>query len=95
MAKTPIGDIVAGYDVMRNPVFRILITEGPFGLALEAGKRGYRLKDDYADKCHLCQEARTALLGQYPDILTPAALYRDPPPPSLAIPRASRRHPTP
>ena len=47
-----------------------------FGLAREAQAYGYVLKTDYADKCHLCQEAREYLRGKYPDYLVPEQHYR-------------------
>jgi hypothetical protein len=49
---------------------------GPLGLAREAQAFGYVLKADYADKCHLCQEARQVLLSKYPAYLVPEQHYR-------------------
>ncbi|HOI55169.1 MAG TPA: radical SAM protein [Phycisphaerae bacterium] len=64
----------------RGPMWRILVSEGPWGLRSLAARKGY--KDDpggYADKCHLCLSARRFLLetGAYADELGPPELYRE------------------
>ena len=74
--KTPIAEILDNYDASRHPIFSILIESGPLGLAYEAEAFGYVLKTDYADKCHLCQEAREYLREKYPDYLVPEQHYR-------------------
>ena len=67
----PVLDIIRSYDADQHPIFSTLIKSGPFGLATMAAKFGYTIKDDYADKCHLCQEAREALEDVYPEYITP------------------------
>lgn len=62
-------DFIKGYDVNKHPIFKTLITSGPFGLAKEAEKLGYTIKEDYADKCHLCYEVRQVLKDKYPQYL--------------------------
>ena len=70
-----IPDMIGNYDALRNPVFSILLKTGPIGLAKEAEKYGYKIKSDYADKCHLCHEARQVLKNIYLDILQPNDHY--------------------
>ena len=74
--QTPVAEILANYDASRHPIFSTLLESGPLGLAREAGEYGYVLKTDYADKCHLCQEAREYLRGKYPETLVPEQHYR-------------------
>jgi hypothetical protein len=74
--QTPVEEVLATYDATRHPIFSTLLTSGPLGLAREAQVFGYVLKADYADRCHLCQEARQFLLHKYPDYLVPEQHYR-------------------
>jgi hypothetical protein len=67
--------LLDGYDPRRHPILGILLTEGPYGLARMAAKRGYEIREDYADKCHLCQEAREVLRPAFPRELTPLQHY--------------------
>lgn len=73
--KKSLVSIIEDYDARKNPVFAALMTGGPLALAIEAQKYGYCLKKNYADKCHLCQESREALLTRYPEILMPMQHY--------------------
>jgi hypothetical protein len=74
--RTPVAEILANYDATRHPIFSTLLETGPLGLAQEAEAYGYVIKADYADRCHLCQEAREFLRGKYPEYLVPAQHYR-------------------
>ena len=74
--QTPVSTVLATYDAARHPIFSTLLESGPLGLAREAEAFGYVLKADYADKCHLCQEARQVLLSKYPTYLVPEQHYR-------------------
>jgi hypothetical protein len=72
-----VESIEKGHDVRVHPILGRLVTDGPLALAREAEARGlYRLRTDYADRCHLCQEAREALQACYPDLLTPDQHYQ-------------------
>jgi hypothetical protein len=71
----PVEAILASYDARTHPVFATLLESGPLGLAREAEDLGYVLRTDYADRCHLCQEAREVLRARYPEILVPAQHY--------------------
>jgi len=74
--QTSVRTVLATYDATRHPIFSTLLKSGPLGLAREAQALGYALKADYADKCHLCQEARQVLLSKYPTYLMPEQHYR-------------------
>ncbi|MCL5996200.1 MAG: radical SAM protein [Chloroflexi bacterium] len=75
VATDSVQHILETFDAERHPILSTLITTGPLGLAREAQAQGYTLKRDYADKCHLCQEAREALRGKYPQYLVPEQQY--------------------
>jgi hypothetical protein len=70
-----VEQIVRSFDAEKHPVLSTLIQSGPFGLAQEALEFGYTLRADYADKCHLCQDARERLVPKYPQYLVPAHHY--------------------
>lgn len=72
-----IEELVRTFDADRHPVLSTLIRLGPLGLAREAAACGYVLKPAYADKCHLCQEAREALRTKHPDYLVPSVHYTE------------------
>lgn len=73
--KQDLTEMLENYDAMKNPIFSVLLTEGPLGLARMAEKYGYKIKKNYADKCHLCHEARQVLKPYYSDILKPDQHY--------------------
>lgn len=73
--KTPLDEIIESFDANKHPIFSVLIERGPIGLAEEATGLGYSIKKDYADKCHLCQEARNILRTKYPEYLAPSQHY--------------------
>jgi hypothetical protein len=74
--KTSVATVLATYDATQHPIFSILLKSGPLGLAREAEALGYVLKADYADKCHLCQEAREVLVSRYLGYLVTEQHYR-------------------
>jgi hypothetical protein len=73
--RQSMADILNGFDASRHPILSTLIQEGPLGLARQAAELGYVMKPDYADKCHLCQEAREVLRSKYPQYLAPEQQY--------------------
>ncbi len=75
LRKTSVAELAAGYDAAQHPLFATLMREGPLGLAREAQEYGYVIKEDYADKCQLCQEAREYLRPRYPEYLVPDQHY--------------------
>ncbi len=68
-------ETLKNYSAYDHPIFKILLTKGPFGLAKLAEKYGYKIKENYADKCHLCHEARQVLKPYFPEILQPDQHY--------------------
>ena len=73
--QTSVTEILQSYDAYCHPILSMLLSVGPLGLAQEAGELGYVLKQDYADRCHLCQEARQVLRVKYPEYLQPDQHY--------------------
>jgi hypothetical protein len=63
------------YDAKTHPIFSVLLREGPLGLARMAERCGYVIKRNYADKCHLCHEARQVLKPYYDEVLQPDQHY--------------------
>lgn len=70
--EKPLKQICEGYDPDSHPICGPLLSGGPSALVTE-----YNLKHDshYADTCHLCYEARTALRARFPDLLAPNQMY--------------------
>lgn len=70
--KTPVKTIVEKFDPKTHPVVGPLLEGGPAELI-----RRYNLQheDGYADACHMCYEARRALRGRFPEVLTPGQMY--------------------
>jgi hypothetical protein len=70
--QTPLKQMVAEYRPQAHEVVGPLLRGGPaelvrqYGLAHEAG---------YVDECHLCYEARRALLERCPEALGPRQVY--------------------
>lgn len=72
MLKTPLSKICKNYDPDRDPIIGPLLKGGPVELVKQ-----YKLphKNEYADACHMCYEARLALREKFPKILTPNQMY--------------------
>ena len=70
--KTPLSELIRGYDARKHPICGPLVSGGPFRLIEE---HGIDLKDDYVDECHLCYVARLALLDKFPEYLAPRQVY--------------------
>jgi MoaA/NifB/PqqE/SkfB family radical SAM enzyme len=70
--RTPLWEICETYVPDNHPIAGPLLRGGPAGLVRE-----YRLPLErcYADACHLCDAARRALRGRYPEVLTPDQMY--------------------
>jgi hypothetical protein len=75
--RDSVQDVLEAFDPESHPVLATLIASGPLGLAREAEEFGFTLKEDYADKCHLCEEARRALRPKYPEYLLPQQHYAE------------------
>jgi len=70
--RSPLSAICAAYDPESHPITGPLLHGGPAELV-----RRYELPvaDSYADACHLCYEARSALRGRFPEILMLDQMY--------------------
>jgi MoaA/NifB/PqqE/SkfB family radical SAM enzyme len=70
--QTPLKSICEAFDPASHPVIEPLIAGGPAELV-----RRFDLPHEpsYADACHLCYQARSALRARMPDILTPDQAY--------------------
>lgn len=77
VSQQGVEQILRDFDADTHPILSVLIQEGPLGLAREASEMGYSIKPSYADKCHLCQEAREVLRTKYPEYLTPDIHYSE------------------
>jgi hypothetical protein len=69
---TPLAEICARYDADAHPITGPLLHGGPAELVR---CYGVAHAETYADACHLCDEARRALRGQFPGILGPDQMY--------------------
>ena len=70
--EKPLKQICAEYDADSHPICGLLHSGGPAALVTE-----YNLEhaSHYADACHLCYEARTALRARFPRELAPDQMY--------------------
>ncbi len=70
--KTPLSELIQGYDAQKHPVCGPLVRGGPLRLIEE---HSLALNDEYVDECHLCYAARLALLEKFPEYLAPRQVY--------------------
>ncbi len=70
--QQPLRDICIAYDPHQHPVVGPLLAGGPAALTTH-----YQLPhaQQYADACHLCNEACRALRTRFPSQLTPDQMY--------------------
>ena len=70
--QTPLSQLVREYRGEGHPIAGPLIAGGPAELV-----RQYALphQEEYVDECHLCFEARRALIGRFPQYLGPPQVY--------------------
>ena len=71
--RTPLAEIIAGYDPDAHPIAGPILRGGPRGLADEHGITVDA--EGYADACHLCYSVRKALMEQFPEELSPSQVY--------------------
>ncbi len=72
LLRLSLVDIVARFQPAGDPVFGPLMEGGPAALV---ERHGLPHRAEYADACHLCYEARTALRERFPDVLCPGGMY--------------------
>jgi organic radical activating enzyme len=65
------------FDPQEKELISTLFESGPTGLLDEAIKAGYKPRETYADKCHLCTSIRQFFLekGMYPEVVGPKECY--------------------
>jgi hypothetical protein len=80
VVTTSLEEICRTYDPDAHPIVGPLLEGGPVELVL---RHGLSHEPVYADACHLCYSARTALRERYPEILTPDQMYGVTPEPDL------------
>jgi hypothetical protein len=70
--ETPLREICERYQADAHPICGPLLAGGPTALV-----RRYDLahEESYADACHLCYEARSALREELPSVLMPDQMY--------------------
>jgi len=76
--EKPLREICAEYHADAHPVCGPLMNGGPVALVTEYGLQHTSPigdESDYADACHLCYEARSALRERIPEILGPDQVY--------------------
>jgi hypothetical protein len=70
--RTPLAEILAGYDPKTHPIVGPLVRGGPAQLARE---HGLEFTGESVDACHLCFRARRELRDRFPELLTPPQMY--------------------
>ena len=72
-----LDEIWRNFEPRQKEMISILFESGPVGLLEEAKKAGYKVKNAYADKCHLCTSLRQFFLdkGKYPSVVGPQQCY--------------------
>jgi hypothetical protein len=73
--QTPIRKIAEEFRPERHPIIKVLMERGPLGLAKLPQARGFRVKRQYIDKCHLCYDLRRVLRPPFPEYLAPSESY--------------------
>lgn len=70
--RTPLGEICRSYDPDRHPICGPILAGGPAELVR---RYGLTHQEQCVDACHLCFDARQALVGRFPEILAPDQMY--------------------
>lgn len=68
----PLREICEDFDPESHPIVGPLLEGGPVELVR---RYGLTHREQYADACHLCYEARKDLRDQFPEIVTPDQVY--------------------
>jgi MoaA/NifB/PqqE/SkfB family radical SAM enzyme len=76
--EQPLEKIWRDFDPREKEVVSVLFESGPAGLLEEAQKAGYKMRDRYADKCHLCTSVRQFFLdkGEHRSVIGPEQCYK-------------------
>ena len=71
-----ISEIINEFNYRKHPIIgKVVAKGGPKNLLEIAIEKGFKPKNGYVDKCHLCCSARNFLRPFYPNILEPSNLY--------------------
>jgi MoaA/NifB/PqqE/SkfB family radical SAM enzyme len=70
--ETPLRELNERYEAESHPICGPLLAGGPTELVR---RYGLPHEESYADACHLCYEARSALRVELPSILMPGQMY--------------------
>jgi hypothetical protein len=70
--QAPLKEICQSYDPWQHPILGPLLENGPVGLV---SKYNLPHREEYADACHLCYQARLSLRSQFPGYLAPDQVY--------------------
>ncbi len=70
--RRALRELCRTYDPDADPILGPLLRSGPAELVR---RYGLPHRDAYADACHLCYEARSALRQRYPEVLAPDHMY--------------------
>lgn len=73
--ETPLKEIIENWNYKSNPIVAAIGKQGPAGLIPLAEERGYVLKDDYYNECHLCYDLRKFLQPYFPEFLSAKLCY--------------------
>ena len=75
--ETPFAEIVSRPLNEQPALVQDLVERGPGAMLGMAEEHGFRPKDRYVSKCHLCWDIREAIHTHYPELFAPAELYHD------------------
>jgi len=75
--ETPLSEIIIRPLAEQPQLVQDLVARGPSAMLSMAEKHGFRPRDRYVSKCHLCWDIREAIHRHYPDLFAPAELYWD------------------
>jgi hypothetical protein len=75
--QTPLSEILTRPLESHGALVQEIIGRGPAALLEMAAGHGYRPRERYVSKCHLCWDIRKNIYMHYPELFAPAELYRD------------------
>jgi hypothetical protein len=75
--ETPLSEILTRPIEEHHPLVQEVIDRGPGAMLDMAAEHGFRPKERYVSKCHLCWDLRVATHAHYPDLFVPTLLYHE------------------
>ncbi|MFX0046893.1 MAG: radical SAM protein [Candidatus Hermodarchaeota archaeon] len=70
--ETALSELIRDYKPDDHPICGPLLRGGPTQLVKDLGVKH---EESYVDECHMCYEARLALIDKFPQYLTPKQVY--------------------